>query len=264
MISTTFSKLLEILILRECGDYEFTDLQFGFVRGRSTTMASALTHDVIDYRVHRGTPVYACALDAEGAFDAIPHAVLFRKAIGTIPDLYWRLLVYWYKDLVVQIKWGQSLSDPINIGIGTRQGGLSSPFLFNLFYQDLVNSLSNMKCGISINCATYNVFCYADDLLLTSTTVSGLQMLINHANSYIMSHGLRFNPTKTECISFGKSKLIEPTWNLAGTPLVQVDSITYLGVTLSNKPGDHASARIKSVRKAFYALQGAGLCVKGV
>ena len=30
-----------------------------------------------------------------------------------------------------------------------------------------------------------NVFCYADDLLLVSTSVTGLQSLINRANMYV-------------------------------------------------------------------------------
>ncbi len=99
VISTTFSKLMEIHILNVCGEHEFHDLQFGFVASRGTAMAAALTHDIIDYCVSNGSPVYVCALDAEGAFDGIPHAVT-----GVVPTLYWRLLVYWYSRLVVYIK----------------------------------------------------------------------------------------------------------------------------------------------------------------
>ena len=58
----------------------------------------------------------------------------------------------------------------------------------------MIHDLSNMKVGICINDATYNVFCYADDILLCRATVSGLQKLINKANKYIIEHGLRFNP----------------------------------------------------------------------
>ena len=41
------------------------------------------------------------------------------------------------------------------------------------------------------------MFCYADDLILTSLSVTGLQNLVDTANSYITEHGLKFNPTKT-------------------------------------------------------------------
>ena len=76
------------------------------------------------------------------------------------------------------------------------QGGLSSSFLFNLFYEGMVEILNSMNCGICINNVSYNVFTCADDLLLSSTTVTGLQRLINCAVSYISNHGLRFNRIK--------------------------------------------------------------------
>ena len=90
-----------------------------------------------------------------------------------------------------------------------------------------------MNCGITINNVSDNVFCCADDLLLTSLTTSGLQQLIDAANLYISSHGLRFNPAKTVCATFGKSVLVDtPTWYLDGTELQQANSINYLGVSL--------------------------------
>ena len=104
--------------------------------------------------------------------------------------------------------------------MGTRQGGLSSPFLFNMFYQDLVNELSNCAGGIQINNESYNVFCYADDLILTSLSVTGLQTLINMASRYIVSHGLKFNPTKTICTTFGRCTFANsPHWKLNGSIL---------------------------------------------
>ena len=104
VISTTFSKLLEILILEACNEHEFHDLQFGFVESRGTSMAAALTHDVIDYCTSNGSPVYVCALDAEGAFNVIPHSVMFSKIMDIVPLLYWRILVYWYSRIIVHVK----------------------------------------------------------------------------------------------------------------------------------------------------------------
>ena len=78
----------------------------------------------------------------------------------------------------IQIRWNNKLSSEISVERGTRQGGLTSPLIFNAFYQDLVQKLqNNSQHGIVINGITYNVFAYADDLLLASTTVTGLQHL---------------------------------------------------------------------------------------
>ncbi len=37
--------------------------------------------------------MFVCLLDAEGAFDGIPHAVLFDEVMGIIPEIFWRILV---------------------------------------------------------------------------------------------------------------------------------------------------------------------------
>ena len=170
-------------------------------------MAVALTHDVLDYCKSNGSPVFLCALDAEAAFDGIPHSVMFMKAINIIPMHLWRILVHWYRRLEVIVKWGEQSSTPISVSVGTRQGGLSSPYLFNIFYQELINILSVKRCGINIDRTTYNVCCYADDLLLCSLSITGLQSLIDAANDYITEHGLRFNPSKTKCMTFGSCNL---------------------------------------------------------
>ena len=259
-ISSIISKLIELHILDVSGGHTFSDLQFGFVPGRGTGMAVSVVNDVISYCNKRGSAVYTCALDAEGAFDAVPHDILFMKALNVIPDYCWLLMVRWYRDIVVHIKWGGHLSGPINVCKGTRQGGLSSPFLFNLFYQGMIDTLSQRNDGICINGSSFNVFCYADDLLLTSLTATGLQRMIDYCSTYITSHGLRFNPQKTECVVFGECSLEpHPTWALDGVLLNEVDNVKYLGVTLSrNNPDAHVNDRINACRRSFYSLQGAG------
>ena len=170
----------------------------------------------------------------------------------------------WYSDLTINIKWRRCYSKNIDVNIGTRQGGLSSPMLFNIIYQELIDRLSSQHRGISINKNSYNVFCYADDLILTSLTITGLQSLINISRNYITSHGLNFNPSKTTCTTFGTThQVVNPTWSLNGVKLKQDESVTYLGTRLSNQTRDHIDSRITAARRAFYGLQGAGLCVRG-
>ena len=228
-------------------------------------MAISVTTDVISYCVTKGSPVFACSLDAEGAFDAIPHGIILKKSIAIIPDVCWRLLYYWYTHLTVQVRWNGKLSDSIRVLRGTRQGGLSSPFLFNIFYQDMITELSESIGGITINGVSYNVFCYADDILLTNTSTTGLQRLINVADLYIVSHGQKFNPMKTQCITFGKTHFVDsPKWILNDTILTELTEISYLGATLSNNSYNHVNTRIKSCRKAFYAMQSVGICKDGL
>ncbi len=79
----------------------------------------------------------------------------------------------WYSNIYVNVKWANNLSASVKLEKGTREGGLTSLFLFNLFDQGLTENLSNSSGTLRIKKTSYNVFIYADDLLLISTTVSG-------------------------------------------------------------------------------------------
>ena len=67
--------------------------------------------------------------------------------------------------------------------------------MYMMFKKDLISSLNAESCGVTIRGKRLNVFCYADDVLLASTTPSGLQKLIDTAVKYITIHGLHFNPS---------------------------------------------------------------------
>jgi hypothetical protein len=265
IVSTILSKLMEMYILEECDNYVDNDYQFGFIRGRGTNSAVALAHDVMSYCNHNGSPVFVCSLDAEGAFDGIPHPVLFMKTINIIPDVCWRLLYNWYSSIKVKVKWNRT-GKTINVCKGTRQGGLTLPFLFNVFYKDLIDVLSDHDGGITIGDKRFNVFCYADDILLMSTTVSGLQSLINTSVDYITQHGLRFNPRKTTCMINGKNPFCSiPKFYISRDQLCMKDNIEYLGAALGNNCNNvHITSRMSACRRAFHALQSVGLCNKGL
>ena len=50
---------------------------------------------------------------------------------------------------------------------GNRQGGLTSTLLFNICYKDMIDAISKESCSISIGSETFNIFCYAGDILLS-------------------------------------------------------------------------------------------------
>ena len=265
-ISVVLSKVLELYILDVCQCHIFSPSQYGFIPRRGTEMATALACDVIRYCLRKGLPTFLCSLDAEGAFDFIPHSVLLYKAINKVPDHCWTVMYSWYRNISVQIRWAGVTSKPIKVERGTRQCGLASPFLFNLFYQQLIDSLSDSEAGVTIGGATYNVYCYADDILLASTSASGLQCRINIAVNYVMSHGLRFNPNKTVCMIRGQNPFTSiPSWSIEGIQLALSDKLPYLGSSIDNCRGaSHADMRIRAAQRAYFALQSAGLTYKGV
>ena len=149
----------------------------------------------------------------------------------------------------------------ISILKGTRQGGLFSPVLFNMFYKSLIDKLNSSLDGIIIDKHIYNALCYTDDVMFMSTTVTGLQSLINTAVKHITERGLSFNSQMTECYINGKNPFMRmPEWFVNDDKLKISESLNYLGTKLDSRKGlSHVESRISKANKAFYFLQGAGL-----
>jgi len=266
-ISVIASKLLEYYILEECSEVDHNPLQFGFIRERGTDIAIALAHDVCQVTAERGSPVHLASLDAEGAFDYLPHDVLFNKAKNVIPLRSWKLMVAWYNRSSARLLIGRHLDKTeIPIKRGVRQGALTSPLLFNVFYRELIDTLSRHDAGVVVGKHKYNVFNYADDVLLASTTVGGLQSLIDSAAEMVSNDGLSFNPAKTVCTTFGRNIYkSDPSWHLNGAKLQNEENIKYLGAIIGTKGSQrHAQERISAAHRSFYALQSVGLHKDGV
>ena len=66
-----------------------------------------------------------------------------------------------------------------------------------------------MKYGIGCWVGTqyYGILVYADDMMLLSPSITGLQTILNTCSQFAKEYGLQFNAKKTMCIEFhGRNK----------------------------------------------------------
>jgi len=71
---------------------------------------------------------------------------------------------------------------------------------------------------------------YADDIALLSASCYGLQRLINICEKYGTEWNVRFNPTKSQLITFGGPNPSVCGIHISGKPIHWVNKIKYLGV----------------------------------
>ena len=180
-LSSVFAKMAEMFMIPED---KVHDNQFGFRKGRNTSLCGAMLNDILAYFVNGQSPVFICSLDAEKCFDLIWHNGLFYKLWDSIPRFHWLFLYQWYSRLEGIICWNGIYSKSFRITRGTRQGSVISPFLFNIFIDDLMKKLDNHNSGLNIGDVKYNSFAYADDVTLFSSTTTGLQNLISICADY--------------------------------------------------------------------------------
>lgn len=256
-ITTMASKLFELLILdRYSTLLKTTDNQFGFKSKHSTDMCVFSLKYIVEYYKSQNSPVYLCFLDLSKAFDKVNHWMLFEKLIQCkIPVIIVRLIVYWYCNQKCYTKWGNVLSTtPFCVSNGVRQGGILSPFLFNIFTNQLSILLNNAGVGCYINSEPVNHLFYADDSVLLAPTSQALQKLLNICQDFAKQVELCYNTKKTFCIA------VLPQWlkniklsdiYLNNSALNFVPEHKYLGILITESMSDDSDIRQQT--QALYA-----------
>jgi len=231
------SKLLEHFILSSVVPFlGTTDNQFGFKAGHSTDQCTFLLKQTASYFVTHGSSVKAVFLDASKAFDRVLHMKLFEKLIQRkVPMCFVHLLKHWYKEQMMQIKWGKNFSEPLHVSNGARQRGVPSPYLIAVYLDDLSNELNNIKAGCYIGEVLLNHLMFADDICVFCPSARWLQQILDVCHAYAELHGIILNCNKTVCMTF-KAKSAKstatPLLRLGGQYVRSVDQYKYLGIVL--------------------------------
>ena len=257
-VTSVLSKLIETIVLNR---YQYCLVtcsnQFGFKDSHSTDMCVYSLKYIIDFYHNMSSPMFICYLDASKAFDRLNFWVLFDKLLTRgLPAIIVRLLMFWYTHQNFYVRWGCSLSKAFGSSNGTRQGGVLSPYLFNIYVDDLSVQLNGLKSGCHVNNLIVNHFMYADDTVLIAPSVSTLQHMILTCQQYASVSDIIFNAKKTVymCVKSPKVFMPEvPRLYLDNQLVKLVDSHKYLGVIISDDLCDN-----KDIYKSTRALYARG------
>ena len=161
-----------------------------------------------------------------------------------------KLLVVWYSQQLMNIRWGNTVSSSFHVTNGVKQGGIISPVLFNVYMDDLSTSLNNSGIGGHIGEKTINHLCYADDICLIALSSSAMQQLLNICHTYSTEHSLLYTGNKSFSLCFKPStvKFTRPWFFLASMKIPIVTHCKYLDVIMSEHNSDNDLKRQK-----FYA-----------
>ena len=263
-ISSTVSKLFEFVLLARLEPHiDISANQFGFQSGIGIdSCIYSLKENII--RVDRlGSNAFVCLLDASKAFDRINHEKLFFKLSQRgVPNYLIRTLKFWYNNQSMFVKWGSVQSSAFKCSNGIKQGGVLSPLLFNVYFDDLSKELNKLDVGPQVGDKRCNHFMYADDIALFAISVTGLQRLINICLTYGLKFDILFNPAKTKLIVFRNRNfrnVIFPAVRINGQVIEEVTESKYLGYWLCNDLSDDLD--IQRQTRYIYA-QGNGLIRK--
>ena len=129
------------------------------------------------------------------------------------------------------MKLREGLTAPFHDNIGVKQGCVLSPTLFKIFISD-ISKIFNESCS-HVKLYDERICClmFADDALLLSETLEGLQHALGKVNDYCENWLLKINADKTKVMIFNKSgRLVKEKFTLGDDLLENVNSYTYLGL----------------------------------
>ena len=127
-------------------------------------------------RAHK-VPLYVCFVDFRKAFDSVDHTMLWSKLIKLgISEQLLEVLQAMYSTATSSVKlYKYEATHQFPCTKGIRQGCNLSPLLFSLFISDLEKEHIRNAAGSRLGSTIVNLLMYADDLVLVSSSSSGIR-----------------------------------------------------------------------------------------
>ncbi len=108
--------------------------------------------------------------------------------------------MFWYSQQTMIVRWGDASSKPFNVSNVVRQGGILSPFLFNVYMDELSSRLNACKIGCMIGYIILNHIIYADDLIIFCSYGRAKENSLKICEEYGIEFDIKYNSIKSKII----------------------------------------------------------------
>ena len=263
-LTSIICKVMESIIKKDIVKYFndnkfFTDVQHGFIAGRSTTTQLLKFIDQCLQTCVKGGVVDTIYLDFAKAFDTVPHKRLIGKLRSYgIKDktLNWIQAFLSNRSQVVRVN--GVTSDAAAVGSGIPQGSVLGPILFVIYINDLPREVSSSTLLFADDTKIYRWIKSIHDSLHLQ---NDLDRLVEWSKKWL----LEFNESKCHVLSLGKVENIIHAHNykMNGVKLEHVFEEKDLGITVDSELrfGEHITAKVKKansmagvIRRSFSYL----------
>ena len=207
-----------------------SDRQHAFRKGHSCeTQLTTLINDWAKILDNRGQ-VDTFILDFEKAFDTPPHELLksklFSYGIGG-KTLKWIDSFLCFRQQRVVVNGVKSDWAPVLSGV--PQGTVLGPLLFSLYINDISSDIESEIRHFADDCVCYREIKDEEDTMK-------LQRDIDRLGSWARKCDMRFQPVKCNMMQLTRNRIkkVHASYTLEGTNLENVESIKYLGVTITS------------------------------
>ena len=266
-ITVMIKKILEKILLhpvRSILNPKINNLQRGFTAGSSATNTALLLSEALAEKKDLKQPAYVLFLDASKAFDVVYH----NGMLNSLHDLHitgdlWMILNNAYEGITSTLKWKGTITQPFEEGLGMRQGDYVSPDLFRARGNHLLDMLENAGTGMHIGRNYVGAPTCADDIALIADTDLDLQTMAHTAWRESTEQRYQYSTKKSKMVIFNQKQRnkIPSKVEMNNTEIETSTQEPHVGIqrTEDGKANATIEERIKSARRANYALMGVGM-----
>jgi hypothetical protein len=220
-------KIIESIIKARVEIISFADKieihngQIGFVKGLGCDVnlirIRQKTYEV--KRLKTKDEKYIFFIDLKAAYDSVSHRKLFRKLLNKgYPENIVNTIKKLYSGARMRLN---TLHQVLNINKGVMQGGILSPWLFNIYIDDLITELKQY---------TFEVLGYADDLALICQSPKELEDAMNVLEKWSEENEIAINKKKSGILIIDQDA--GGRFEIRGYPIKL--TYKYLGIKLNN------------------------------
>lgn len=234
-----YEKILEQVVKDQLLEYiDKNDIliaeQSGFRSGHSceTTIQKIL----IEWRqrIDKNEKVGVVFIDFKRAFETIDRKELIKKLkMYGIGETVLKWFESYLENRTQQVKFGDILSEKLEIKTGVPQGSILGPLLFILYINDVIKVYRGRKCKFRLFADDKMIYVYSDNI---DFIIKTLNEILTTLTEWLNKNSLKINIKKTVYMTICDPRKVNIRANcdvyVGNEPIIEVQDTKYLGILI--------------------------------
>ena len=227
LISHTMKLWERIVEKRLRSDLKFSNQQYGFMPGKSTTDALFALRVLMEKYREGQKELHCVFVDLEKAYDKVPREeVWYCMRKSGLAEKYVRIVQDMYDDSTTAVRCAVGVTERFEVKVGLHQGSALSPCLFAMMMDRMTDEIREE--------APWTMM-FADDIVICSESKEQVEEKLESWRYALERRGMKVNRRKTEymCVNERQDKS-SGTVKMQGEDVAKVEDFKYLGSTVQS------------------------------
>ena len=208
-ILSTLSKVIERIVADQLHEFIivnqlFSNTQHGFRKHLSTETALLKVTEKLYENIEKNEISALILCDLSKAFDSVSHSILLKKLNDMQIDSFW--FEDYLQGRTQSVKINSCISSKQLVNYGVPQGSVLSPFLLNIFINDLHNIAEDSMLVQFADDAQFILSGKIEDI---DDLIRRVESTVERALRYFAVNGLKVNAQKTQILFVGSKSYVE-------------------------------------------------------